>query len=153
MVKTTELACLSYIWEMEATEEETNWLLDSKGVMLTDDKAEEALFYCYFTCQIEEGKTALRKTKKNPKQTKSKAQDRWNPFRRELCHSKWNQDLWLQQIISWGPTVLKNEAAIVLGASTVKKCAQRLEMGKSGPIFNEMTDSVNRGVWLGINLE
>lgn len=59
---------------MEAIKEETNWLLESKGVMLTDDKAEEVLFYCYFTCQIEKGKTALRKTKN--KQTKNKAQDR-----------------------------------------------------------------------------
>lgn len=48
---------------MEATEEEANWLLESKGVMLTDDKAEEVLFYCYFTCQTEKGKIALRKTK------------------------------------------------------------------------------------------
>ena len=64
MVKTTEVTFLSYIWKIEVIEEETNWLLETTGVKLMDDKEGEILIYFYFTCQVEgENNHEFKKTK------------------------------------------------------------------------------------------
>lgn len=46
-VKTTEMSSFSYIRKTEVSEEETNWLLETKDVILMDDKAEEK--YCFIS--------------------------------------------------------------------------------------------------------
>lgn len=61
-VKTTEMSFFSYIRKTEVSEEETNWLLETKDVILMDDKA-EVLFHFYFTCQIEKRKITMSEKK------------------------------------------------------------------------------------------
>lgn len=135
MVKTTEVTFLSYIWKIEVIEEETNWLLETTGfIKLMDDKGGEVLISFYFTCQAE--------GENNDEFKKTKAQDRWKYYKRELCCDKWDRVFWLQQIPSQGPKSTRrwgcHSSVRNLGGTAVKgRCDQRLETGNSGSLFNK----------------